>query len=146
MVLGNFLLLCGVSPQESYEWFMSMYVDAYDWVMAANVIGMSLHADGGFMATKPYAAGSAYISKMSDYCLGCRFDPKARSGPDACPFQYLYWDFFARHEEAFARNPRVSVMVQAWRKKPDAEKARIRADAAAFLAERVGGPVPGVKG
>ena len=138
MVLGNFLLLAGVSPREAYGWFLAMYVDAYDWVMAANVIGMSLHADGGFMATKPYAAGSAYISKMSDYCTGCRFDPKARSGPTACPFQYLYWDFFARHEEAFARNPRVAVIVQAWRKKPDAEKARIRADAAAFLTAAVG--------
>ena len=88
MVLGNFMLIAGINPQEALHWFNEMYVDAYDWVMAANVLGMSLHADGGYMATKPYAATSTYIRKMSNYCAGCRFDPDQKP-VDACPFNYL---------------------------------------------------------
>ena len=96
MVLGNFLLLAGISPQESLRWFSEMYCDAFDWVMAANVLGMSLHADGGFMATKPYAGSGAYISKMSDYCKGCRYSPSVKTGPKACPYNFLYWHFYHR--------------------------------------------------
>jgi deoxyribodipyrimidine photolyase-related protein len=138
MVLGNFFLLGGYDPQEVYRWYMEMYVDAHDWVMAANVIGMALHADGGFMATKPYAASGNYIQKMSNYCAGCRYRPEVKTGPDACPYNYLYWNFFATHEERFSRNPRVSVMTQAWRKKPDAEKRRIRREAREFLEKNSG--------
>ncbi|MFM8763415.1 MAG: cryptochrome/photolyase family protein, partial [Spartobacteria bacterium] len=91
MILGNFLLLAGINPQEAHDWFLEMYIDAHEWVMAANVLGMALHADGGFMATKPYAGSAAYISKMGNYCSGCRFDPSKKSGPGACPFNLLYW-------------------------------------------------------
>jgi deoxyribodipyrimidine photolyase-related protein len=134
MILGNFLLLAGISPQEAHDWFLEMYIDAHEWVMAANVLGMALHADGGFMATKPYAGSAAYISKMSNYCSGCSFDPNKKSGPGACPFNLLYWDFYDRHADRFASNPRTSMMVSAWRKRPEAERETIRREAAKFLA------------
>lgn len=134
MVLGNFLLLAGVKPQEALRWFLEMYVDAHDWVMAANVLGMVLHADGGFMATKPYAAGSGYISRMSNYCAGCCYKPEVKTGPEACPFNYLYWDFYARHEKRFAKNPRVGMVLKTLTKKSAAERKAISASAHAFLA------------
>lgn len=137
MVLGNFMLLAGISPQQALRWFSEMYVDAYDWVMAANVIGMICHADGGYMATKPYAASGAYIDKMSDYCAGCRFSPKVKSGLDACPFNYLYWNFFDQHAERFAENPRVKMPVNAWLKRSEADKEEVRKSAAKFLGEFV---------
>ena len=133
MVLGNFLLLAGVKPQEALRWYLEMYVDAHDWVMAANVLGMVLHADGGFMATKPYAAGSGYISKMSNHCAGCRFKPEVKTGPDACPFNYLYWDFYARHEARFSRNPRVGMALKTLRAKSPNERRAIAESAMTFL-------------
>ena len=133
MVLGNFLLIAGIRPDQALRWFTEMYVDAFDWVMAANVIGMSLHADGGFMATKPYAASAAYIAKMSDYCRGCRYKPDVKSGPAACPYNLLYWDFFDRNAGRFASNPRTSMMVSSWRKRPADDRRQITAGAAAFL-------------
>ena len=134
MILGNFLLLAGINPQQALRWFSEMYVDAFDWVMAANVLGMSLHADGGFMATKPYAGAASYISKMSDYCKGCRYQPATKHGPGACPFNLLYWDFYDRHGERFASNPRTAMMIRAWRRRPHSERQKITAEAAAFLA------------
>ena len=135
MILGNFFLLAGIRPQEALRWFLEMYVDAFDWVMAANVLGLSLYADGGYMATKPYAASSGYIRKMSNYCAGCRFDPDQKTGPDACPFNYLYWNFIDRHAERFAGNLRMRTMVQAWHARPPAEQAKVRASAEAFLGD-----------
>jgi deoxyribodipyrimidine photolyase-related protein len=133
MVLGNFLLLAGVRPAEALRWYLEMYVDAHDWVMAANVLGMVLHADGGFMATKPYAAGSGYISRMSNYCAGCRYQPEVKTGAEACPFNYLYWDFYARHEKRFARNPRVGMALKTLAKKTPAERKAIAESARTFL-------------
>ncbi|MDX6766552.1 MAG: cryptochrome/photolyase family protein [Candidatus Methylacidiphilales bacterium] len=133
MVLGNFFLLGGYDPQAVLRWYMEMYVDAYDWVMQPNVLGMVLYADGGRFATKPYAAGSGYIQRMSDYCRNCRFDPKLRSGPKACPFNILYWNFFDRHETRFASNPRVAMIVNTLRKKSAAERKAIRTEAASIL-------------
>ncbi|MBS0660479.1 MAG: cryptochrome/photolyase family protein [Verrucomicrobia bacterium] len=140
MVLGNFVMLADIAPREVLRWFLEMYCDAFDWVMAANVIGMILQADGGFMATKPYVAGSGYISKMSDYCSGCRYRPAVKTGPQACPFNYLYWAFFDRHAAVFERNPRVAMAVRSWRNKAPAEQQAIRASAAMFLAEHVPEP------
>ncbi len=133
MVLGNFLLVAGIRPQDALRWFLEMYVDAFDWVMAANVIGMALYADGGFMATKPYAATSAYIRKMSDYCGGCRFDPDQKTGPNACPFNYLYWNFIDQHAPQFAENPRMKMIVNSWIKRAPPDQEAVRASAAKFL-------------
>jgi len=133
MVLGNFFLLAGIAPSAVLRWFTEMYVDAHDWVMAANVIGMILHADGGYMATKPYAAGGAYIQKMSNYCRSCRYKPDQRTGPDACPFNFLYWNFYATHQERFAKNPRVGMMIETWQKKSETDKKAIQKQAESFL-------------
>lgn len=139
MVLGNFMLMAGIRPQEGLRWFLEMYVDAFDWVMAANVLGMSLYADGGFMATKPYAATSTYIRKMSDYCAGCRFDPDQKTGPEACPYNYLYWDFINRHADRFEENQRMRAIVAGWRKRSSADQEKVRESTVAFLREHVPG-------
>ena len=133
MVLGNFLLLAGVRPREALRWYLEMYVDAHDWVMMANVLGMVLHADGGLMATKPYAAGSGYISRMSNYCTACRYNPKIKTGPEACPFNYLYWDFYSRHEARFAKNPRIGMALKTLGKKTEEERASIASSARSFF-------------
>jgi deoxyribodipyrimidine photolyase-related protein len=137
MVLGNFMLLAGIRPQEGLRWFLEMYVDAFDWVMAANVIGMALHADGGFMATKPYAATSTYIRRMSNYCEGCTFNPDEKTGPKACPFNYLYWDFLDRHDARFGKNPRMAAIMSGWKKRNAASKKSVRESAENFLREHV---------
>ena len=108
MVLGNYGLQRGLSPAELVEWFHLSFIDGYDWVMLANVVGMSQWADGGVMATKPYAAGGAYIDRMSDFCGDCRYDPKKRLGEDACPFTAGYWGFLDRNAEHFAGNQRMA--------------------------------------
>ncbi len=107
MVLSNFANLYGIHPQRLMEWMWNNYIDGAEWVMIPNVMGMALWADGGRMATKPYVSGGAYINRMSDYCGDCRFDPKKRTGDDACPFTTLYWDFLARHRETLAGNHRM---------------------------------------
>jgi deoxyribodipyrimidine photolyase-related protein len=106
MVLGNHALQRGYSPRQLTEWFATAYVDGFRWVMPTNVVGMSQHADGGKLATKPYAAGGAYINKMSDHCGNCAYDPKKRLGDDACPFTAGYWTFVHRHRDRLARNMR----------------------------------------
>ena len=108
MVIGNWALQRGYDPVQLNDWFTDMFVDGTPWVMPANVIGMSQHADGGIVATKPYASGGAYINKMSDYCGGCRFDPKVRLGPDACPYTGGYWAFLDRVEPALRGNHRMA--------------------------------------
>jgi deoxyribodipyrimidine photolyase-related protein len=133
MVLGNFAMLTGVDPHQVHEWFLAVYDDAYEWVETPNVIGMSQFADGGMMASKPYAAGGAYINRMSDYCRGCRYKVKDRTGPDACPFNSLYWDFLARHRDKLGGNHRLLRMYDGWDRFAPAEQAAIRAQAAGFL-------------
>ena len=130
MVLGLFLLLLGVRPYDVHRWHMSMFRDAIDWVSLPNALGVSQHADGGVMGTKPYAASGAYINRMSDHCRHCRYDPRKATGDDACPFTTLYWDFLARHEERFASNRRMGpVYANLARKEPeDIVMIRRRAD------------------
>lgn len=137
MVLGNFFLLAEIRPREVLRWFLEMYVDAFDWVMAANVIGMICHADGGFMATKPYAASAAYINKMSDYCRDCRYSPIAKTGADACPFNHLYWNFYDRHARLLARNPRVKMMLSSWKKRKAADRQAVLKSAGEYLSAEV---------
>lgn len=133
MVTGNFALIAGVDPHQLHEWYLAVYVDAFEWVEAPNTIGMSQFADGGLLATKPYASSGAYINRMSDYCGKCRFDVKKRTGKDACPFNYLYWDFVARHETMLAGNPRLGFAAKTWARFDTKEQAAIRVSAAEFL-------------
>ncbi len=134
MVTGNFALLAGIDPHEVHEWYLAVYADAYEWVEAPNTLGMALFADGGLLASKPYAASGAYIDRMSDHCGRCRFDVKAKTGPKACPFNALYWDFIARNEKTLRGNPRLGPVYSTWgRMKPEARDA-LRASAARFLA------------
>ena len=112
MILGNYAMQHGWDPQQLTDWFHRAFIDGYDWVMVPNVVGMSQHADGGIMATKPYAAGGAYINRMSDYCGPCVYNPRHRSGNDACPFTTGYWAFLHGHRERFAANHRMAQPVR----------------------------------
>jgi deoxyribodipyrimidine photolyase-related protein len=124
MVLGNFALIAGINPQQLTTWMWNSFVDAAEWVMVPNVVGMSQYADGGMLATKPYASGGAYIDRMSNHCKGCKYDRKKRVGEDACPFTVLYWDFFLRHSERFVKNPRVARQVRAAQQLSDGDAVR----------------------
>ena len=112
MVLSNYANLIGVKPIELSNWFNSMYIDSHDWVVTPNVYGMGLYADGGIMSTKPYISSGNYISRMSNYCDECYFDPNIKEGEKACPFNQLYWSFIDRHEPTLSKNPRMSLMYQ----------------------------------
>ncbi len=133
MVLANYALLAGLDPQAVTTWFHRQFIDGHDWVMQTNVIGMGLFADGGRLASKPYAASGNYINRMSTYCKGCRFNVKQRSGTDACPFNSLYWDFLARHADQLRANPRMGLVIKQLDRLPPEELAAIRATAASHL-------------
>ena len=126
MVLANYGLLAGLNPQAFTAWFHRQFIDGYDWVMQTNVLGMGLFADGGRLASKPYAASGNYIRRMSTYCQGCRYDVKRRHGENACPFNSLYWDFLARHRERLRGNPRMALVFKQLDKLPPDELAAIR--------------------
>ncbi len=132
MVTGLFALLLGVRPREVHEWYLAMYVDAVEWVELPNTLGMSQHGDGGIMASKPYVASGKYVQRMSNYCVGCRLDPARASGPGACPFTTLYWDFLMRHEPRLRRNQRMAMQMRNLDRLKEAEKAAIRGQAAAL--------------
>ncbi len=134
MVAGNFALLAGVDPGQVHEWYLSVYVDAFEWVEAPNTVGMSQFADGGVVGSKPYVSSGAYIDRMSDYCAGCRYRVKDKVGPDACPFNLLYWHFLLRHRDRFQANPRMAQMYRTWDKMTAPHRHRVLAEADAFLA------------
>ena len=133
MVTGLFALLAGVDPHETHEWYLMVYADAYEWVEAPNTIGMSQYADGGYLASKPYAASGAYIDRMSDYCSACAYDVKQKAGAKACPFNYLYWDFLIRNGERLSRNPRLAQPYRLLAKMSDARRREIAEDSRRFL-------------
>ena len=135
MVLGNFALLAGLSPKEVNEWFMIVYADAYEWVELPNVSGMALYADGGVLASKPYASGGAYIERMSNYCRSCHYKVKQKNGEQACPFNYLYWDFLIRHQDRLSGNARMGMMYRTLAKMSDEKRAAILTDSQRFLSE-----------
>lgn len=132
MVYGNFALIAGIDPGAVHEWYLGMFADGIDWVTAPNTIGMALHADGGVVGTKPYAASGKYIKRMSNHCKGCRYNVNARTGENACPFNVLYWDFLMRHEDRFSSNNRMAMILKNLERMKPAEKAQITKDGKAI--------------
>ncbi|MDM7980588.1 MAG: cryptochrome/photolyase family protein [Rhizobium sp.] len=133
MVTGNFAMLAGIDPVQVCDWYLAVYSDAYEWVELPNTLGMALYGDGGIMASKPYAASGKYIDRMSNFCGGCRYDPKLTTGSKACPFNALYWDFLDRNTEKLARNPRLSNMYATWRRMDPFKQDAIRKHATEVL-------------
>jgi len=133
MVLGNFALLAGLDPEQVNEWYLIVYADAYEWVELPNVSGMILFTDGGLLASKPYAASGAYINKMSNYCQHCEYSVKEKLGPQACPFNYLYWDFLIRHQTVLQKNPRMAMIYRTLAKMDEQKVKHIQEDAALFF-------------
>lgn len=142
MITGNFALLAGVDPHQLHEWYLEVYADAFEWVEAPNTIGMSQFADGGIVASKPYVSGGNYINKMSDHCKGCAYKVAQKTGPEACPFNLLYWHFLDRHRDRFAANPRMGNMYRTWDRMEPARRDTVLRDAEAWLARLdAGAPV-----
>lgn len=133
MVTGNFALLAGIHPDAVDAWYLGIYIDAIEWVEMPNTRGMSQYADDGVIASKPYAASGQYIKKMSDYCSGCHYDVKARSGTGSCPFNSLYWHFIDRHRSEFGDNVRMKLVYANWDRQPESQRAAVLATAADYL-------------
>lgn len=129
MVIGNFALLAGLDPAALHHWYLGIYIDAFEWVELPNTLGMSQRADGGLIATKPYVSSAAYLQRMGDYCQGCAYNPKLKTGPRACPFNALYWDFFARHAETLGSNHRLALVYRQWQKMPPEQQTALQAHA-----------------
>lgn len=133
MVSGNFALLAGIRPKAVEEWYLIVYADSLDWVELPNTLGMVLHADGGLLGSKPYAASGAYINRMSDYCKGCDYNPKEKLGEMACPFNYLYWNFILENEERLSTNPRMAMPYRNLGKMSEDRRHKISESSAEFL-------------
>ncbi len=139
MVTGNFALLAGIAPGEVHEWYLSVYVDAFEWVEAPNVIGMSQWADGGIIASKPYVSSGNYINKMSDYCGACAYSVKEKTGGTSCPFNTLYWHFLDRHRDRFEGNHRMGMIYRSWDKMDVDKRKEMLQTADAILQKLDGG-------
>ncbi len=133
MVTGNFALIAQVDPAAVHEWYLAVYADAYEWVEAPNVIGMSQFADGGIVGSKPYVSSGSYIDRMSDYCKGCHYDVKTKTGEGACPFNLLYWHFLDRHRQRFENNGRMAQMYRTWDRMDEDKRNTVLSEAQAFL-------------
>ncbi len=133
MVLGNFALIAGLEPKAVQDWYLVVYADAYEWVELPNVAGMILYADGGKLASKPYAASGNYINKMSDYCRDCRYTVSKKTGPDACPFNALYWHFMDRHRDRLETNNRIGRIYANWDRMGEDRQAEYLESAETFL-------------
>jgi deoxyribodipyrimidine photolyase-related protein len=123
MVTGNFALLAGIHPDEIDKWYLGIYIDAIEWVEITNTRGMSQFADGGIVGTKPYVSTANYIGKMSNYCKSCHYDADDKTGPNACPFNSLYWNFYDLHRDKFEKNPRIGMMYRILEKMEPAQLA-----------------------
>lgn len=132
MILGNFALIAGLQPQAVENWFHAAFIDAYDWVMQTNVLGMGIFADGGMLASKPYAASANYVNRMSDYCRSCRYNHKQRTGADACPFNFFYWDFLDRHQQKLKSQGRMGLVLSNLKKFDPDELAQVREQASSW--------------
>ncbi|CAM4155501.1 cryptochrome/photolyase family protein [Palleronia rufa] len=141
MVTGNFALLAGIDPYQVHEWYLSVYADAYEWVEAPNVIGMSQFADGGIVGSKPYVSSANYIDRMSNYCGDCHYSAKTKTGEGACPFNLLYWHFLNRHRDRFAQNPRMSRIYANWDRMDEDRRRTILSEAETFLNRMAQGAV-----
>ena len=135
MVLGNFCLIAGIDPAQVADWYLVVYADAYEWVELPNVAAMILYADGGRLASKPYAASGNYIDNMSDYCGQCRYSPKIKTGEGACPFNPLYWDFMVRNRERLQTNPRIGRLYGTWDRMAPDKQAEYLASAETVLSK-----------
>ena len=141
MVTGNFALLAGIDPQQVSEWYREAYADAYEWVEAPNVVGMSQFADGGVIASKPYVSSGSYINRMSDYCKGCAYSVTKKTGEGSCPFNTLYWHFLDRHRDRFSDNPRMGNMYATWDRMDEEKRETVLSDAQAVLSKLDAGEV-----
>ena len=133
MITGNFALLAGIEPAQVEQWYLAVYADAYEWVELPNVHGMVLFADGGLLASKPYAASGAYINRMSDYCGRCTYRVELKSGEKACPFNYLYWNFLIENLRKLGKNPRLAMPYRTLAKMTPERRSEIAADSRRFL-------------
>ncbi|WP_299152199.1 cryptochrome/photolyase family protein [uncultured Tateyamaria sp.] len=141
MITGNFALLAGLDPGQVSEWYLAVYADAFEWVEAPNVVGMSQFADGGVIASKPYVSSGAYINRMSNYCKGCAYKVSVKTGEGACPFNLLYWHFLDRHRDRFSNNARMGNMYRTWDRMGDEKRATVVQEADAFLKRMEAGEV-----
>ena len=137
MITGNFAMLIGVDPKYVHEWYLAVYIDAFEWVELPNTLGMSQFGDGGLLGSKPYASSGSYINRMSNYCKTCKYDVKERTGPKACPFNSLYWHFIDRNEKMLKGNNRMSMIYRNLEKMDEDVKSEILDTAETFLDELV---------
>jgi deoxyribodipyrimidine photolyase-related protein len=133
MITGNFALLAGIHPDEVDNWYLGIYIDAFQWVEITNTRGMSQFADGGIVGSKPYVSSASYINKMSDYCANCHYKQELRVGEKACPFNSLYWNFFDAHSEKLRSNPRLGMMLNVWKKMSSGDRSAILSQASEYL-------------
>ncbi|GAB7550942.1 cryptochrome/photolyase family protein [Novosphingobium sp. 11B] len=135
MIIGNFALLIGADPRQVHEWYLEVYVDAYEWVELPNTLGMSQFGDGGLLGSKPYVSSGSYINRMSDYCSACVYSVKDRVGDNACPFNALYWDFLARHRDRLEGNHRLAIPYRNWDRHTREDQEAVLKQAQQFLSE-----------
>jgi len=133
MITGNFALIAQIDPAQVHEWYLEVYFDAFEWVEAPNTVGMSQFADGGVIASKPYASSGNYIHKMSDYCGACHYSVTKKTGEGACPFNLLYWHFLDRHRDRFENNPRMAQMYRTWDRMDAGKRRTVLSEAEDFL-------------
>lgn len=135
MITGNFALLAGVHPDQVDAWYLGVYIDAIEWVELPNTRGMSQFADGGLIASKPYVSSGQYIHKMSSYCKGCAYNVKAKTGPDSCPFNSLYWHFLHRNRTLLSGNVRLKLVFANWDRQDESQRQAVLTTAENYLTQ-----------